>query len=284
MPLTEVLTRFHGRLLMVGFGCIGRAVLSLLLRHTSLGPDRIRILTDKDSHRDVAEEYLVGLRAEKVTPENFRHLLGEELCPGDFLLNLSIGVSSLELIAWCREAGVIYLDACIEPWEGGYYDTKQALLDIVQATRGRGRRAEGPRRLGGPRAPVGRQGEPRRRARHAGVGHGQMPRRVREYPERGRLRRRGLPAGGAGLSWGTHERHFLADVLGGVVWAMRHPDRGIVDPDEMDFREVLDATLPYLGEMVGKFTSWTPLEYRGVLLPEDVDRDDPWQFKNVRVT
>ncbi len=39
-----------------------------------------------------------------------------------------------------------------------------------------------------------------------------------------------------------------------------------------------------LGEMVGKFTSWTPLEYRGVLLPEDVDRDDPWQFKNVRVT
>ena len=65
---------------------------------------------------------------------------------------------------------------------------------------------------------------------------------------------------------------------------MRHPDHGIVDPDEMDFREVLDATLPYLGEMVGKFTSWTPLEYRGVLLPEDVDRDDPWQFKNVRVT
>jgi homospermidine synthase len=75
-----------------------------------------------------------------------------------------------------------------------------------------------------------------------------------------------------------------AGVLGGVVWAMRHPDRGIVDPDEMDFREVLDVALPYLGEMVGKFTNWTPLEYRGVLFPEDVDRDDPWQFKNVRVT
>ena len=53
---------------------------------------------------------------------------------------------------------------------------------------------------------------------------------------------------------------------------------------EVDYREVLDAALPYLGEMVGKFTNWTPLEYRGVLFPEDVDRDDPWQFKNVRVT
>ncbi len=42
---------------------------------------------------------------------------------GDFLLNLSINVASVDLIAWCRDAGVLYLDACIEPWEGGYYDT-----------------------------------------------------------------------------------------------------------------------------------------------------------------
>ena len=74
-----------------------------------------------------------------------------------------------------------------------------------------------------------------------------------------------------------------AGVLGGVVWAMRHPDRGIVDPDEMDFREVLEVATPYLGEMVGKYSDWTPLEGRGTLFPEDVDPDDPWQFKNVRV-
>ena len=41
--------------------------------------------------------------------------------------------------------------------------------------------------------------------------------------------------------------------------------------------------LPYLGEMVGKFSDWSPLEGRGVLFPEDVDPTDPWQFKNVRV-
>jgi homospermidine synthase len=74
-----------------------------------------------------------------------------------------------------------------------------------------------------------------------------------------------------------------AGVLGGVIWAMRHPDRGIVDPDDMDFREVQEVALPYLGEMVGKYATWTPLEGRGVLFPEDVDADDPWQFKNVRV-
>jgi homospermidine synthase len=74
-----------------------------------------------------------------------------------------------------------------------------------------------------------------------------------------------------------------AGVLGGVVWAMRHPKAGIVDPDDMDFREVLEVALPYLGEMVGKYTDWTPLEGRGVLFPEEVDSDDAWQFRNVRV-
>ena len=74
-----------------------------------------------------------------------------------------------------------------------------------------------------------------------------------------------------------------AGVLGGVVWAMRHPREGIVDPEDMDFREVLDVATPYLGEMAGVFSDWTPLEGRGKLFPEDVDAGDAWQFKNVRV-
>ena len=31
------------------------------------------------------------------------------------------------------------------------------------------------------------------------------------------------------------------------------------------------------------YTDWTPLAGRGALFPEDVDHDDPWQFKNVLV-
>jgi homospermidine synthase len=36
--------------------------------------------------------------------------------------------------------------------------------------------------------------------------------------------------------------------------------------------------------VVGRYTDWTPLKDRGVLFPEDVDNDDPWQFKNVLVS
>jgi homospermidine synthase len=74
-----------------------------------------------------------------------------------------------------------------------------------------------------------------------------------------------------------------APVLAGAIWALENPRRGIVEPDEMDFRRVLDICLPYLGEMAGVWGDWTPLQDRGRLFPEDLDHSDPWQFKNIRV-
>ncbi len=74
-----------------------------------------------------------------------------------------------------------------------------------------------------------------------------------------------------------------APAMASVVWAMRNPDAGILEPDELPFREILDMCLPYLGEVAGAYTDWTPLEGRGRLYPEDLDTGDPWQFKNVRV-
>ncbi|CAH1654312.1 Homospermidine synthase [Hyphomicrobiales bacterium] len=72
-------------------------------------------------------------------------------------------------------------------------------------------------------------------------------------------------------------------VLAGIVWMLENPDRGIVEADEMDYRRCLEVQRPYLGPVTGVYTDWTPLEDRGVLFPEDLDRDDPWQFKNVIV-
>jgi homospermidine synthase len=72
-------------------------------------------------------------------------------------------------------------------------------------------------------------------------------------------------------------------VLSGVIWAMENPRRGIVEPDDMDYRRNLEICMPYLGPVVGEFTDWNPLTGRESLFTEDLDREDPWQFKNVRV-
>jgi homospermidine synthase len=72
-------------------------------------------------------------------------------------------------------------------------------------------------------------------------------------------------------------------VLAGMVWALEHPNEGIVEADEMDFRRCLDVQMPYLGPVIGTYTDWTPLTGRPGLFPEDLDKRDPWQFKNVLV-
>jgi len=72
-------------------------------------------------------------------------------------------------------------------------------------------------------------------------------------------------------------------VLAGMVWALENPDRGIVEADEMDFRRCLEIQRPYLGPVTGVYTDWTPLTGRPGLFPEDIDTEDPWQFRNVLV-
>jgi homospermidine synthase len=72
-------------------------------------------------------------------------------------------------------------------------------------------------------------------------------------------------------------------VLAGMVWAIENPQAGIVDADEIDWKRVLELQRPYLGEISSSYTDWTPVAGRDGLFTEDLDRDDPWQFRNVIV-
>jgi homospermidine synthase len=72
-------------------------------------------------------------------------------------------------------------------------------------------------------------------------------------------------------------------VLAGMVWTLENPEAGIVEADEVDFRRCLEVQMPYLGPVIGTYTNWTPLSDRPGLFPEDIDKRDAWQFKNVLV-
>ncbi|MEP2704500.1 MAG: homospermidine synthase [Roseibium sp.] len=72
-------------------------------------------------------------------------------------------------------------------------------------------------------------------------------------------------------------------VIAGMVWALENPEEGIVETDEMDYKRCLEIQKPYLGPVKGYYTDWTPLDGRPGFFPEDLDANDPWQFKNVLV-
>lgn len=468
----KVYVDFPGRILIVGFGSIGQGVLPLLLRHIAIAPDRITIVTAADRGREEAEKYGIKFVKEALTRENHRRILTPLLGRGDFLLNVSVEVSSIALIKLCWERGAMYLDTCIEPWPGGYTDptvpaarrtnyalreealalrpgntraptavvthganpglvshlAKQALLNIaadvgVDAGNPTARADWGnlARQLGvkvmhiaerdtqvtqSPKQPgefvntwsvdgfVGEGSQPsemgwgtheknfpRDGKRHdfgcmaaiylmqpgaatrvrtwtprAGHFHGYCITHgesismadyytVREgsqiayrptvhyayHPcdsaivslhellgrnyvlqERQRILMDDIAPGGIdelGVLLAGHKKNaywygsqlsidearklapynnatslqVCAAVLSGVIWAMENPNCGLVEPDDLDFRRNLEICAPYLGKVAGEYTDWTPLHERERLFPEDLDKTDPWQFKNVRV-
>jgi homospermidine synthase len=122
---------FPGRLLMLGCGSIGKAILPMLLRHTDITPGNMRIVTSDDSGKNTAADAGIEFVQETLTPENYAAILKKNLKEGDFLLNLSVDVSSADLIAWCQKHNVLYVDTSTERWPGFSTD---ASLSIVERT------------------------------------------------------------------------------------------------------------------------------------------------------
>jgi homospermidine synthase len=466
MSAHPVHAEFGGPIVMIGFGSIGKGSLPLILRHIRSPRERMAVLAPDDSDRRLAE--LEGVRFEKraLTPENLRRVLAPLLTGGGFVVNLSVGVSSIDLIRLCRELGALYLDTCIEPWPGGYTDESKSLSERSNYAL---REAALALRDGrGPTAILAHGANPgmvshfvKRALQTLAEGRGAAPRTREEW---GRLARElgvkgihiaerdtqranvpkqqdefvntwsidGFVSEGlqpAELGWGTHEKEMPPDgaahaygcgaaiylerpgaatrvrswaplagpiqgylithneaisiadyltlrdgnrvvyrptchyayhpaddavlslhelqgnafrvqsrwrlmneeivdgidelgvllygharnaywygsqlsiqearrlapyqnatglqvtsaVLAGMVWAIENPRRGVVEAEELDHARILETMEPYLGPLVGRYTDWTPLSGRGHLFPEDVDRDDPWQFRNVIV-
>jgi homospermidine synthase len=62
-----------------------------------------------------------------------------------------------------------------------------------------------------------------------------------------------------------------------MVWAIEHPAAGIVAPDSVDFRRVLEVASPYLGRVVGQYTEWNPLYVHW----HDIVRDCPTPLRRL---
>lgn len=142
-----------GPLVMIGFGSIGRGTLPLIERHIAHDRAAFTVIEPSTEHAGLLAERGIRHLALALTPDNYRQVL-TDLFPqgGGMVVNLSVDVDSLELMALCQDLGTLYIDTVIEPWPGFYFGSPLPNADRTNYPLREKMLALGRRYPGGPTA------------------------------------------------------------------------------------------------------------------------------------
>jgi homospermidine synthase len=122
--------RFDGPIVMVGFGSIGKGTLPLIERHIAMDASKFVVIAPDDADRALLDERNLRFIHVGLTRENYREVLTPLLTTGPgrgLIVNLSVDVSSVDMMAFAREIDAFYIDTVAEPWPGLYTNRSLSL-------------------------------------------------------------------------------------------------------------------------------------------------------------
>ncbi len=117
---------FTGHVLVLGCGAVSRCLLPLLRRHLDMDFTRLTVMDFEDVRPFIGETLAAGAKfvQHRITPNNLASTLAEYLEAGDLLIDLAWNIDALEILQWCHDHGVLYVNTSIEVWDP-YIDLDQ---------------------------------------------------------------------------------------------------------------------------------------------------------------
>lgn len=117
--MTNTRVPFRGKMLVLGCGAVARCTLPLLPRLIDMPLDHITVLDMVDNRRYIQGMLDRGVKyvVEKIDRNNLVRVISHYLSRGDFLMDLAWEIDTCSMLRWCREHGVLYMNASLEIWE-----------------------------------------------------------------------------------------------------------------------------------------------------------------------
>lgn len=109
---------FKGKILVIGFGAIGRCTLPVLFQHLDIKPSNITIL-DFEDRREIAKPWTdkgVKLVKHRINQDNLQQTLAKYVASGDAILDLSWNIATLDMLKYCAENNILYINSAVELW------------------------------------------------------------------------------------------------------------------------------------------------------------------------
>jgi homospermidine synthase len=110
---------YRNKILFVGYGAVAQCALPILVKHIKV-PARDITVMDFEDRRAVLAPWLkrgVTFVQKRVTRGNMDALLRKYLEAGDLLIDLAWNIDCCEILQWCHDHGVLYVNTSVELWD-----------------------------------------------------------------------------------------------------------------------------------------------------------------------
>src|SRR5471030_1250751 len=110
---------FNNKILFVGYGAVAECTLPILFKHINVPAKNVTVMDFEDRSGKLAQWTAQGVRfvRDRVTEENMGTLLAKHVGPGDLLIDLAWNIDALEILQWCHDHGVLYINTSTELWD-----------------------------------------------------------------------------------------------------------------------------------------------------------------------
>lgn len=111
--------QFTNKVLFVGYGAVAECTLPILFKHIKVPAKNVTVMDFVDRSEKLRKWTSKGVRfvRDRVTEENMSALLAKHVGPGDLLIDLAWNIDACEILTWCRENGVMYVNTSTELWD-----------------------------------------------------------------------------------------------------------------------------------------------------------------------
>jgi homospermidine synthase len=110
---------FAGRILILGCGSVSQCLQPLLLSQMDMDFHKLTIMDFADRRETILETLAAGAQyvQEEVTQDNLATALGQYVGPGDLLIDLAWNIGCIDIVQWCDDHQVLYINTSVELWD-----------------------------------------------------------------------------------------------------------------------------------------------------------------------
>jgi len=122
---------FSNKVLIIGYGSVSQCTLPLLMDKLDVPLENITLIDFEDKSKALKKYTNQGLRfvCEKITPKNLNQVLSQYMESDGLIIDLSWNIDANDIIKWCHDHNVLYVNTSVEVWDPAEKFLTQSLLE-----------------------------------------------------------------------------------------------------------------------------------------------------------